>query len=77
MCLGFTKDSNGALIEDADISTKPFALGYEVQGDDKGTKFWLYNCTCARPNQDASTKENRHHTINDTLTIHSSTKISR
>lgn len=67
--LGFTEDSNGALIEDADISTKPFALGYEVQGDDKGTKFWLYNCTCARPNQDAATKENGITPSTDTLAI--------
>lgn len=55
--LGMIEDSNGALIEDADASTSAFALGFEVQGDSKGKRTWLYNCTCARPNQDGATKE--------------------
>ena len=55
--LGMEKDENGALIENADQVGSAFALGFEVQGDSKGRKTWLYNCTCARPNQDASTKD--------------------
>jgi phi13 family phage major tail protein len=55
--LGLVVDDNGALVETADATTHAFALGFEVQGDDKGKKTWLYNCTCARPNQDAATKD--------------------
>ena len=55
--MGLTEDSNGALVEVADAIAAPFALGFEVQGDDKGRRTWYYNCTCARPNQDANTKE--------------------
>lgn len=55
--MGLTEDSNGALIESADAIASAFALGFEVQGDSKGRRTWYYNCTCARPNQDASTKE--------------------
>ncbi len=55
--LGMTVDDNEALIESADAATSAFALCFEVQGDTKGRKTWLYNCTCARPNQDAATKE--------------------
>lgn len=67
--LGLEEDSNGALIENADARPSAFALGYEVQGDDKGTKFWLYNCTCARPNQDAKTKESGVTPATDKLSI--------
>lgn len=55
--LGLVVDANDALVETADAKTHAFALGFEVQGDAKGKKTWLYNCTCARPNQDASTKD--------------------
>lgn len=55
--LGMTVDTNGALVEGADATPSAFALCFEVQGDDKGRKTWLYNCSCARPNQDAATKE--------------------
>ena len=53
----FTKDSNGALVESADIIPESFALGFEIQGDSKPRRTWFYNCTCARPNADAKTKE--------------------
>lgn len=55
--LGMTQDSNGAIVENADATPSAFALGFEIQGDTKGKKTWMYNCTCARPNQDAATKE--------------------
>lgn len=55
--LGDVEDSNGALVENADVLPASFALGFEVQGDEQPRRMWLYNCTVARPNQDASTKE--------------------
>ena len=55
--LGEITDTNGALVETASAVTKAFALGFEVQGDDTPRRTWFYNCTVARPNTDASTKE--------------------
>lgn len=55
--MGYTLDSNGAIVENADASPVDFALGFEVQGDVKGTKTWFYNCGCTRPSVEADTKE--------------------
>ncbi len=67
--LGFVKDENDALIESADAKPKQFALGFEFQGDQKGTKVWLYNCSVARPSQDLQTKESGITPATDTLSI--------
>lgn len=69
--IGLVADSNGALVEDADILPKPFALGFEVQGDAAGRRTWLYYCTATRPNQDAATKESGITPQTDTLSIKS------
>lgn len=55
--LGMKLDINGALVEKANAQPSAFALYFEIQGDVKGRKVWYYNCTCARPNQDAATKD--------------------
>lgn len=55
--MGLTEDANGALLENSDAIVKGFALGFEVQGDSKPRRTWLYNCKASRPNQDAQTKE--------------------
>lgn len=47
--LGQTVDSNGAILESADDTVSPFALGFRIDGDDKNTKFWYYNCMASRP----------------------------
>lgn len=67
--MGMTEDINGALVENADDKFSPFALAFEVQGDDKGRRTWLYNCTVARPNQDAATKEKSVTPSKEKLTI--------
>lgn len=63
------KDANGALIENADAKPKKFALGFEVQGDAKGRRTWLYNCTASRSNQDAATKESSATPQTETITL--------
>lgn len=67
--LGDVADSNGVIVESANAIPKNFALGFEVQGDDKARRTWLYYCSCSRPNIDASTKENTITPKTDTLTI--------
>ena len=74
--LGEITDTNGALVETASAVTKAFALGFEVQGDDKPRRTWFYNCTAARPNTDASTKEATITPQTDTLQITMSPRIA-
>ena len=67
--LGQTSDVNGALIENADDTLSHFALGFEVQGDDKARRTWLYEVVPGRPNGDAPTKEATITPQTDTLPI--------
>ncbi|MCM1052450.1 MAG: phage tail protein [Ruminococcus sp.] len=68
---GETKDANGALIESTNDKFKPFALGFQIEGDEKGRRFWYYNCSCSRPKNDAKTTENSKEPSTDSLTIKS------
>ena len=74
--MGMTEDANGALIENADDKFEAFALGFEVQGDVKGRRTWLYNCNVARPNDDASTKENTKTPSTETLSLKSMPRLT-
>ena len=55
--LGFVKDQNGAILEDADAQSKPFALLYEISGNVDEQRFVFYNVTASRPKLSASTKQ--------------------
>jgi phi13 family phage major tail protein len=74
--LGMEQDANGAIVESAEATPSAFALGFEVQGDSKGKRTWLYNCTCARPNQDGATKEAGITPATDKLTLTVAPRIS-
>ena len=67
--LGYTEDSNGALVENSDAVIKPFALMYEVKGDEKPRKAVLYNCMVTRPSVTAATSEDTATPQTDTLNI--------
>lgn len=67
--MGYTEDTNGALIEKADTTFANFALGFEIQGNENPTRMWFYYCTATRPNIEANTKEASMATNDKTLTI--------
>lgn len=62
-------DDNGVMFEDADAETVEFALGFQVDGDQKGNYFWYYGCTATRPSSEANTKEDSIAPQTDSLTI--------
>lgn len=66
---GEKKDSNGAFIENANDIFKPFALGFQVEGDEKGRRFWYYNCSCSRSKNEAKTTESSKEPSTDSMTI--------
>ena len=67
--LGMVEDVNGALIENADATFKKFAIGFEVQGNEKPTRTWYYYCQVSRPNDEATTKETSTTPASKTLTL--------
>lgn len=64
-----TKDSNGAYVENADNTPIGFALGFQIESDTTGRRFWYYNCTAARPGNTAATIETSKEPQTETLNI--------
>ena len=55
--LGWEIDKNGALVEIADGVPTPFALMYQVEGDQKRRYNVTYNITANRPSEENNTTE--------------------
>ena len=78
--LGYVKDSNGVVFEDADVQPKEFALAGEFTnaGDPTvtGKRFCFFRCIASRPNMEGQTKEAGITVAHDTLNIRAMARIS-
>lgn len=66
---GQIPDVNGVMVENAGIEAKAFAMTFEEDGDQTGTKFVLYNCTATRPTKELQTIEDTKTPVTQTLTV--------
>lgn len=68
--LGDVEDETShVLMEYASAEAKPFALLYEVNGDQKATRRVLYYCTVSRPGENASTTGKTKPPQTDTMSL--------
>ena len=63
------EDVNKVLIENSNTESVEFALGFDIDGDQKTTRFWFYNCTATRPSTNSQPHEATKKPITDTITI--------
>lgn len=66
---GEHKDKNGGFFENVNDKFTSFALGFEIDGDEKGRRFWYYNCSCSRSKNEAKTTESSKEPSTDSMTI--------
>lgn len=66
---GQTPDTNGVMTENASVEAKSFAMTFEEDGDQTGTKFVLYNCTATRPTKELQTIEESKEPVTQALTV--------
>lgn len=57
--LGETKDANGVMVENSDVTPSEFAMAFEFKGDAKKRRHLLYRCTASRPSLSSKTKEDK------------------
>ena len=67
--LGMVADNKDVLVEALGSGIVHFALLFQFEGDVKATRHVLYNCTCARPNNDGTTKGESIEPATETLSI--------
>ena len=72
--LGWEIDDNGMVVEVADGKQKPFALLYEVKGDQNNKRYIYYNCMSSKPTEEHSTETESREVNTQTLTINVSAK---
>lgn len=72
--LGWEIDDNGMVVEVADGKQKPFALLYEVKGDQKNKRYVYYNCMSSKPTEEHSTETETREVNTQTLTINITAK---
>lgn len=67
--LGWEIDSNEAIVEISDGIAQPFALLFEVSGDQKKRRTVFYSCTASRPEEENETTEDKASPTTETLSI--------
>ncbi|MBR1810789.1 MAG: phage tail protein [Clostridia bacterium] len=63
------KDKRGILFEVQDVEDVEFAFGFQIDGDQHGSRFWFYCCMAARPETAAETNEGSKTPQTDTLSL--------
>ena len=74
--MGEHKDTNDVYIETANDKFENFAFGFQIEGDQKGRRYWYYNCSLTRPNTEGSTIEASKEPKTDTLTIKAMARLT-
>ena len=74
--LGMVKDTNGVLIENKDDKVSDFALGFQISGDSKKTKYWFLQVSAQRPSVSSQTIETSKTPITETINITCSARIT-
>ena len=67
--LGRTKDTNGAIFENADDKTARFALMFEGKGDKLARRWVFFDCTATRPSRENNTQEESIEPGTETISI--------
>lgn len=67
--LGEIKDNHDNLIELDSGEVVNFALGFQIDGDDKDNFYWFYNCSASRPDVAGQTKEESIEVNTETITF--------
>ena len=62
-------DTNKVMLEKAEVEQGAFALGFDIDGNVKTTRFWFYNCTASRLATESSTNEDTKKPTTDKLGI--------
>lgn len=62
-------DSNSVLFEDVNAVSEPFALGFDIDGDQRTERFWFFNCVATRSTEESSTVEDTTEPTTETVTI--------
>lgn len=74
--MGEHKDTNDVYIETASDKFENFAFGFQIEGDQKGRRYWYYNCSLTRPNTNGATIEASKEPQTDTLTIKAMARLT-
>lgn len=62
-------DTNKVLFENANANPAECAIGFDIDGNEKTTRFWFFNCTFTRPGTNAQTNEASKTPQTDTITV--------
>lgn len=74
--LGEKKQTDGLRVEYANVQPSPFALIFEIDGDESKTRFVYYNCKAGRPGQEHNTKTESVEVDTQELTFNASPRLN-